>query len=138
MSGVSSKGLLPRKRTPQHPVRLKSLLCVQVVAWVASAEGGRFAKLALPAGLDGRRLLELSAQRLGQLFEGTMRKARASHEGEAWAIGVAEEGESVTDALGQALFKAVRRENQRICNLERKARDRGTEEADSNWTWLDC
>eukprot|EP00667_Euglena_gracilis_P005663 EG_transcript_5703 len=89
----------------------------QVVAWVASAEGGRFARLALPAGLDGRGLLGLSAQRLGELFEGTLRRARAEREGEAWAIGVdvEEEAEATgTTRLGEALFLALRRENHRI------------------------
>jgi len=46
----------------------------------------------LPA-IDGQGLLSLNARRLGELFEGPMRQARLQHEGEAWAIGVDDEGD---------------------------------------------
>lgn len=98
----------------------------EVIAWIASAEGGRFSRLALPTRIDGQGLLSLNARRLGELFEGPMRQARLQHEGEAWAIGVDDEGDGPeadltgTDRLGHALFDALRREQERV--LERRLR----------------
>ena len=60
--------------------------------------------------------MDLSAQRLAHLFEGTLRQARADEEGEAWTISVAGEGRqrAAGDRLGVALFDALRRENFKI------------------------
>jgi hypothetical protein len=55
--------------------------------WVASVQGGRFAKLALPPDLDGKGLLKLSSARMSALFEGAMREARTTQEGASWTIG---------------------------------------------------
>lgn len=55
----------------------------------------------LPA-IDGRGLLSLNARRLGELFEGPMRQARLQHEGEAWAIGVDDEGDGPEADLTRA------------------------------------
>jgi hypothetical protein len=72
--------------------------------WIATVEGGRFAQLALPPGLDGKSLLKLSTLRLSELFEGTMRQSRAENEGSSWTVG-ADAGVK----LGRQLFAALRR-----------------------------
>ena len=85
-----------------------------VAEWVAAAEGGRFAHLVLPPGLDGAMLLKLGANRLSQLFAGTQRAARGAQEGAAWTVAVDERNIDVSgsSATGRALFRAVRNEQQ--------------------------
>lgn len=79
----------------------------QVHLWVSSVEGGRFANLALPPGLDGRGLLALSESSLSMLFSGVLREARQEEEGAAW---VEAGGSRRNRAIGKALWAALHRE----------------------------
>mmetsp|Transcript_48222 Transcript_48222/g.89807 ORF Transcript_48222/g.89807 Transcript_48222/m.89807 type:complete len:555 (-) Transcript_48222:761-2425(-) len=98
----------------------------EVVAFVATTAGGRFAHVALPAGLDGQGLMRLSTKRLAQLFEGTMRVARVGNEGHAWNETLDnQEGAAANpaaDAIGRALFAALRQESRRIALAEGQRR----------------
>jgi hypothetical protein len=60
---------------------------VQVQAWLATADNGRFSMLAVPKELDGKGLCSLDASSLSALFEGTLRQARIGDEGNAWVVG---------------------------------------------------
>ena len=80
----------------------------EVCAWVGAAEGGRFAHVALPPGLDGAGLMKLGTMRLAQLFDGDLREARGDNEGSAWTEALA--GEDVAtgrDGLGGAVSPAA-------------------------------
>jgi len=97
----------------------------EVVSWLGSADGGRFAHVALPPGLDGAGLMRLSTLRLSQLFEGTLRAARVAAEGSAWvetAAGAERTTTSATDTIGRALFNALRRESRRVAEADRLRR----------------
>lgn len=53
------------------------LPCVQVNCWLAYAEGGRFAQLVLPPGMDGQALMKLDMGGISTMCEGLMlREAR--------------------------------------------------------------
>mmetsp|Transcript_26661 Transcript_26661/g.63188 ORF Transcript_26661/g.63188 Transcript_26661/m.63188 type:complete len:569 (-) Transcript_26661:965-2671(-) len=98
----------------------------EVSAWLGAAEGGRFAHIALPPGLDGAGLMKLSTLRLSQLFEGTLRQARGANEGSAWTESLAHDGPTAADdGLGRALFDALRRESRVIFDAERRRRREG-------------
>ena len=84
----------------------------QVVSWLATAGGGRFAALALPAGLDGAGLMKLNMVSLSALFEGHLRQARQGEEGAAWVLD-ATVSEGKHNYLGRSLWAALRREQQR-------------------------
>lgn len=93
----------------------------QVMQWLSTAEGGRFAALQLPPGLDGAGLMQLNLTSLTALFAGQLRRARIGEEGSAWVIdtGVVEDvagsgggGAGRTSAIGRALWASLRRENQ--------------------------
>lgn len=81
---------------------------LQVQAWLANIERGRFAHIVLPPGLDGRGLLELSLTNLSQLFEEAERTGRRDQEGPTWVISVEEN--SRIQNISLALYNAVRRE----------------------------
>lgn len=86
--------------------------------WLAYTEGGRFAQLVLPTGVDGQQLMQLSTVDLSTLFEGELRAARRDEEGVAWVEeGVANRG---TSALGSLLWRALRREDQAIAQTRAK------------------
>ena len=88
----------------------------QVIFWLSTTNNGRFAQLALPAGLDGSGLMKLNMVSLSALCEGTLRAARQDEEGSAWVVqGTAAEDVSATAShnyLGRALWAALRREQQ--------------------------
>ena len=92
----------------------------EVVAWIGAVEGGRFAHVALPPGLDGAGLMKLSTMRLSQLFDGTLREGRGEGEGSAWteALGGSGRAHEARDAVGRALFAALRKESRRISEAE--------------------
>jgi hypothetical protein len=109
----------------------------QVKDWVASVQGGRFAKLALPADLDGMGLLKLSSARMSALFEGAMRDARSSQEGASWTVGSATEqggnsgggsssGDVQDDApvadvdIGRVLYNALRRQQWKLMRQQKQ------------------
>ena len=73
---------------------------------------GRFAALALPAGLDGAGLMKLNMVSLSALFEGHLRQARQGEEGAAWVVD-ATVAEGQHNYLGRSLWAALRREQQR-------------------------
>jgi kinesin family protein 2/24 len=104
----------------------------QVTTWLSTAEGGRFAALVLPTGLDGAGLMQLNTTSLTALFAGQLRQARQGEEGAAWVIDTdtdtkASVSSSSTNAdaaapapapgvrtssIGRALWAALRREAQ--------------------------
>ena len=77
----------------------------EVERWVASVEGGRFARIALPPGITGARLLQVSERKLCTLFAGSMREARGTNEAEAWVVDT-----DAGEVLGRALYKCLRNE----------------------------
>jgi hypothetical protein len=90
----------------------------EVIAWLATAERGRFAHVVLPAGITGAGLLQLSVANLADLFgEMQMNVARTQREGAAWVETVADESNKVR-GLGRALWSALRREMQNILARE--------------------
>jgi len=96
----------------------------EVVAWIGAVEGGRFAHVALPPGLDGAGLMKLSTMRLSQLFDGTLRQGRGENEGSAWteALGGMGRSHEARDTVGRALFAALRKESRRIAEAEGRRR----------------
>lgn len=108
--------------TPMSHIPVDQWTSAQVTQWLSSAEGGRFAALQLPQGLDGAGLLQLDLTSLTALFAGQLRRARIGEEGSAWVIdtGVAdgEAGAGRTSAIGRALWASLRRENQ-AANLKK-------------------
>jgi hypothetical protein len=82
-----------------------------VIAWLATAERGRFKHVVLPAGIDGKGVLALSEINMADLFAArTHNVARVEKEGAAW-VETAEETRRVR-TLGRALWRALRREVQ--------------------------
>jgi hypothetical protein len=80
----------------------------QVLAWIGTVERGRFAHLVLPAGIDGRGLLQLSVLHFTELFTQQEHAARQESEGSAWVVSAEET--SRLRSIGLALFRAIRRE----------------------------
>ena len=71
--------------------------------WIAQAEGGRFANLALPAAADGKALLSIPARGFAALFSGSGRQARGTGEGASWTVGLTvEDGNNVAAEVGDA------------------------------------
>lgn len=101
---------------PHTPLR--NWTAEQVAQWLATAEGGRFSNLALPAGLGGADLMRLDQTSLTALFAGQLRKARVGEEGAAWVVDTGTEDGSTggdgassrTSVIGRALWRALRRE----------------------------
>lgn len=93
----------PHSALSDVPVYLWSDL--QVLAWLANVERGRFAHLVLPRGIDGKGLLQLTPQNLSAMFEEQERQGRQELEGPTWVIST--EGRS---SIGLALYNAVHRE----------------------------
>jgi hypothetical protein len=82
-----------------------------VIAWLATAERGRFKNVVLPQGIDGKGLLRLSETNMVDLFAGeTQKVARVEKEGAAW-VETADETRRLRN-LGRALWRALRREMQ--------------------------
>lgn len=77
----------------------------QVVHWIATVEGGRFSKIALPPNIDGSKLLQVSERKLCELFAGDLRQGRQEGEGGAWVI-----DSDAGEVLGKALFRSLRNE----------------------------
>ena len=71
----------------------------QVIEWLASVDGGRFAQVVIPKGTDGKDLLRLNARRLTELVETENAEGRA--DGEGWYV-------SQQARVGRALFAALR------------------------------
>lgn len=83
----------------------------EVIAWLATAERGRFKHVVLPTGIDGQGLLLLSEKNMVDLFAaGVQKVARVEKEGAAW-VETAEETNRSSN-LGRALWRALRREMQ--------------------------
>ncbi len=78
-------------------------------SWLSITEKGRFANLILPNNLDGKGLLSLNRNKLSALCQGTLRLARNDNEGTSWII-EGEHNDNSFNALGNALFSAIRRE----------------------------
>ena len=78
-------------------------------SWLSVAEKCRFANLVLPNSLDGNGILSLNIHKLSALCEGILREARNNNEGSSWII-EGEHNEHSVNALGKALFSAIRRE----------------------------
>merc|ERR1712232_1116266 len=74
--------------------------------WIKTVDGGRFKYLVLPPKINGAMLLQLSSQGIAELFEASLRTARADGEGEAWN----ESANAVGSRVGRLLFAAVRNE----------------------------
>eukprot|EP00428_Durinskia_dybowskii_P067303 CAMPEP_0170386448 /NCGR_PEP_ID=MMETSP0117_2-20130122/17038_1 /TAXON_ID=400756 /ORGANISM="Durinskia baltica, Strain CSIRO CS-38" /LENGTH=703 /DNA_ID=CAMNT_0010642267 /DNA_START=64 /DNA_END=2176 /DNA_ORIENTATION=- len=88
-----------------------------VIAWLASAERGRFKHVVLPPGIDGEGLLMLSATNIVDLFAAqAQNSARVEKEGSVWVETV--EDTRRVRALGRALWRALRREMQSIIARE--------------------
>merc|ERR1711959_431025 len=102
---VAVYGAAPVARKPVHEWTHED-----VCAWVATVEGGRFARVALPAGIAGAGLLMLNARKLGELFAGDLRSARGEGETDAWVV-----SSEVSDGLGRALHKCLRRLRRHRC-----------------------
>ncbi len=82
----------------------------EVSAWIGAAEGGRFAHVALPPGLDGAGLMKLGTMRLSQLFDVGLREARGNNEGLAWTevVGTSAEtgeGSGATEGLFSLIIR---------------------------------
>jgi len=77
----------------------------QVVHWIATVEGGRFSRIALPRNITGAHLLQISERKLCQLFAGELRDARGQNETDAWVI-----DSDAGEILGRALYKCLRNE----------------------------
>lgn len=82
----------------------------QLQAWLSCAEGGRFSHLALPPGIDGGTLFRQEVASLSAMFTGELRQARTENEGGAWIEEV--ELNRRQNAIGKALWRALRREHQ--------------------------
>jgi hypothetical protein len=91
-----------------------------VKKWIAVANGGKFAHIVIPAGLNGKQLMSLNETSLSDLFEMTFeeRQARGLNEGHQWVISNAAGGdeENVEGVggnvaeIGRALFQQLRME----------------------------
>mmetsp|Transcript_11583 Transcript_11583/g.26971 ORF Transcript_11583/g.26971 Transcript_11583/m.26971 type:complete len:571 (-) Transcript_11583:51-1763(-) len=74
--------------------------------WIKTLDD-RFKYLVLPPNMDGQKLLQMSSQGIGEIFEQAMRSARGCNEGASW--NEAAGGEAGRRA-GRILFEAIRRE----------------------------
>jgi len=84
----------------------------EVIAWLATAERGRFKHVVLPPGIDGRGVLMLSETNMVDLFAAQdQNTARGAKEGSVWVETVADDRRKVR-RLGRALWSALRREMQ--------------------------
>lgn len=101
---------VPLLGVPLAHVPVSSWTADQVHAWLGSTDGGRFANLVLPPGLDGHGLMQLSDSSLAALFSGQLRRARQEGEGEAWVEEGDAEASAAYGAIGQALWRSLRRE----------------------------
>lgn len=79
----------------------------QVQYWVSTYANGIFAKLALPAGIDGATLLSMKHADLSELFAGVMRRARDDGEGASWIV----EAERDLSRIGVMFWQALHKEN---------------------------
>mmetsp|Transcript_32325 Transcript_32325/g.70847 ORF Transcript_32325/g.70847 Transcript_32325/m.70847 type:complete len:604 (-) Transcript_32325:560-2371(-) len=77
----------------------------QLIEWISNAEGGRFAQVVLPPGIDGQALLGLSARGLSDLVETD--HAAGRNDGEGWYV-------SSQARVGRALFSALREAQSRF------------------------
>jgi len=84
----------------------------EVIAWLATAERGRFKHVVLPPGIDGRGVLMLSETNMVDLFAAQdQNTARGLKEGAAWVETAGDDLRKVR-RLGRALWSALRREMQ--------------------------
>jgi hypothetical protein len=102
---------VPLKGAALSHLPIESWTNAQVLTWLGTVGGGRFAQLALPPGLDGAGLMKLNMVSLSALFEGHLRAARQGGEGSAWVLDGQADGKH--NYLGRALWAALRREQQR-------------------------
>ena len=120
---VASGGQHEELAYERLPVHLWS--AEHVRSWLANAHGGRFAHVVIPAGTDGRALLNLSARRLSELVEDADRVGRGGGGGAVGPSAVAapaapgapgpaanEVGWYISSQakIGRALFAALRDE----------------------------
>ena len=59
------------------------------MAWLLTAERGRFRHVVLPPGIDGAGLLQLGASQLSAAFAGQGRAGRGKGEGGQWTLAAA-------------------------------------------------
>ena len=78
---------------------LQTRIFDMVVEWLATAEGGRFAQVAIPKGTEGKDLLRLNARKLSEMVESEHAEGR--NEDEGWYV-------SAAARVGRALFGALR------------------------------
>jgi hypothetical protein len=90
----------------------------QLTAWLSCAEGGRFSHLALRPGVDGSIMFRYEISTLSSMFTGDMRQARTENEGGAWIEEV--ELNRRQNAIGKALWRALRREQQAYVMRQRQ------------------
>ena len=104
---------MPRSAgSPLSHIAVEHWSADNVKQWLATAENGRFAALALPAGMVGADLMRLNQTSLTALFAGQLRKSRIGEEGEAWVVDAGDDAASAsrTSVIGRSLWAALRRE----------------------------
>jgi len=109
---------LPRSAgSPLSHIAVEHWSAENVKQWLATAENGRFAALALPPGMVGSDLMRLNQTSLTALFAGQLRKSRIGEEGEAWVVDAGTSDDqgttasaSRTSVIGRSLWAALRRE----------------------------
>jgi len=104
---------IPLADMPSSSVPVTEWTSVQVQAWLASADNGRFASLALPQNLDGSALMGMNRGELSALFAGELRRARIEEEGAAWVVQTA----TGQTAIGDAFWASLHREQQRALSI---------------------
>ena len=72
----------------------------QVIEWLATVDGGRFAQVVVPKGTEGKDLLRMNAKRLTDLVE-TDHEAGRAEGTEGWFV-------SAQARVGRALYAALR------------------------------
>mmetsp|Transcript_9021 Transcript_9021/g.9067 ORF Transcript_9021/g.9067 Transcript_9021/m.9067 type:complete len:660 (+) Transcript_9021:195-2174(+) len=108
---------VPISGSPMSHIPVSSWTAKEVQAWLGTVNGGRFSHLVLPQGLDGRGLLGLNDTSLAALCAGELRQARQEDEGSAWVVeGEANERHSM---IGQALWRAIHREEKQALLLSK-------------------
>jgi len=114
---------IPLADMPSNFVPVTEWTCVQVQAWLANTDNGRFAALALPQNLDGKTLMSLDRGELSALFAGELRRARIEEEGAAWVV----QSSVGQTAIGEAFWAALHREQRTALALAAAAENADTD-----------
>lgn len=94
MCGAGGSSTHSYEDTPVHEWTAE-----QVIEWLGTAEGGKFAMVEVPPGTRGVDLLQMNARSLTELVETDQVEGR--NDGEGWYV-------SAGAKIGQALFRALR------------------------------